>query len=107
MEQLPQRGSVPQIGAFHTPRLCNGRRDRTVPTVRCTGAGGHRSLAASESWLHPLSAHPTEIEQMMGEIVLRVMAWAVAGLPGRRCEYLERIPPARRHRPWRGALLYP
>ena len=23
MEQLPQRGSVPQIGVFHTPRLCN------------------------------------------------------------------------------------
>ena len=23
MEQLPQRESVPQIGVFHTPRLCN------------------------------------------------------------------------------------
>ena len=23
MEQLPQRGSVPQIGLFHTPRLRN------------------------------------------------------------------------------------
>ena len=34
------------------------------------------SLAPAESWLHPLSAHPTEVEQMMGEIILRVMAWA-------------------------------
>ena len=23
MEQLPQRGNVPQIGVFHTPRLGN------------------------------------------------------------------------------------
>ena len=29
-----------------------------------------------ESWLHPLGAHPTEVEQMMGESILRVMAWA-------------------------------
>ena len=29
------------------------------------------SLAPSESWLHP-----TQVERMMGEIVLRVMAWA-------------------------------
>ena len=26
MELLPQRGSVPQIGVFHTPRLCNKSR---------------------------------------------------------------------------------
>ena len=32
MEQFPQRGSVPQIGAFHTPRLCN--RTGQVPDVR-------------------------------------------------------------------------
>ena len=77
MERLPQRENVPQIGAFHTPRLCNGRRDRTVPTVRCTAVRvGIASLAASEFGIHPLSAHPTEVEQMMGEIVLRVMAWA-------------------------------
>ena len=25
MEQLPQRGSVPQMGMFHTPRLRNDR----------------------------------------------------------------------------------
>ena len=37
---------------------------------------GIASLAPSESWLHPLGAHPTEVEQMMGEIILRVMAWA-------------------------------
>ena len=45
---------------------------------RCTGAGGVgiASLAPAESWLHPLSAHPTEVEQMIGEIILRVMAWA-------------------------------
>ena len=37
---------------------------------------GIASLAPSESWLHPLVAHPTEVEQMMGEIILRVMDWA-------------------------------
>ena len=37
---------------------------------------GLASLAPSESWLHPLGAHSTEVERMMGEIVLRVMAWA-------------------------------
>ena len=37
---------------------------------------GIASLAPAESWLHPLGAHPTEVEQMMGEIILRVMAWA-------------------------------
>ena len=36
---------------------------------------GISSLAPSESWLHPPSAHPAEVEQMMGEIILRVMAW--------------------------------
>ena len=25
MEQFPQRESVPQVGVFHTPRLCNSR----------------------------------------------------------------------------------
>ena len=30
MEQLPQRGSVPQIGMFHTPRLWN----TTTPLTR-------------------------------------------------------------------------
>ena len=37
---------------------------------------GIASLAPSESWLHPLGANPTEVERMMGEIILRVMAWA-------------------------------
>ena len=37
---------------------------------------GIASLAPAESWLHPLGAHPAEVERMMGEIVLRVMAWA-------------------------------
>ena len=37
---------------------------------------GIASLAPAESWLKPLGAHPTEVEQMMGEIILRVMAWA-------------------------------
>ena len=36
---------------------------------------GIPSPAPAESWLHPLSAHPTEVEQMMGKIILRVMAW--------------------------------
>ena len=29
MEQLPQRGSVPQVGGFHTPRLRNNVRELT------------------------------------------------------------------------------
>ena len=37
---------------------------------------GIASLAPAESWLHPLGPNPTEVEQMMGEIILRVMAWA-------------------------------
>ena len=37
---------------------------------------GIAALAPSESWLHSLGAHLTEVEQMMGEIILRVMAWA-------------------------------
>ena len=37
---------------------------------------GIASLAPSESWLQPLGAHPTEVERMIGEIILRVMAWA-------------------------------
>ena len=37
---------------------------------------GIASLAPSESWLQPLGAHPTEVERMMCEIILRVMAWA-------------------------------
>ena len=48
-----------------------GRRGVAAPA-----RGGPRFLAPAESWLHPLSAHTTEVEQMMGEIILRVMAWA-------------------------------
>ena len=44
-----------------------------VESLRRRGVG-IASLAPSESWLHPLGAHPTEVEQMMGEIILRVMA---------------------------------
>ena len=46
-----------------------------VESLRRRGVG-IASLAPSESWLHPLGAHPAEVEQMMGEIILRVMAWA-------------------------------
>ena len=46
-----------------------------VESLRRRGVG-IASLAPSESWLKPLGAHPTEVEQMMGEIILRVMAWA-------------------------------
>ena len=38
---------------------------------------GIASLAPSEYWLRPLGAHPTEVEQMIGEIILRVMVWVV------------------------------
>ena len=37
---------------------------------------GIASLAPAESWLEPLGPNPAEVEQMMGEIILRVMAWA-------------------------------
>ena len=57
MEQFRQRGNVPQRGVFHTPRLCNGRKDRTVLTVRCTSAGGHR-IAGSVRVLAPYPQHP-------------------------------------------------
>ena len=46
-----------------------------VESLRRCGVG-IASLAPSESWIHPLGAHPTEVEQMMREIILRVMAWA-------------------------------
>ena len=46
MEQLPQRGSVPQIGVFHTPRLCNTTGQvpdiRLPPHVACQGATSRR-----------------------------------------------------------------
>ena len=51
MEQLPQRGSVPQIGAFHTPRLCNTTGqvpDIRLPThVACQGATMSHAVALS------------------------------------------------------------
>ena len=46
-----------------------------VESLRRRGVG-IASLAPSESWLHPLGAHPTEVERMMGESIPRVMAWA-------------------------------
>ena len=33
MEQLPQRGNVPQIGVFHTPSLCNIQRYNWTTTT--------------------------------------------------------------------------
>ena len=46
-----------------------------VESLRRRGVG-IASLAPAESWLEPLGPNPTEVEQMMGEIILRVMAWA-------------------------------
>ena len=46
-----------------------------VESLRRRGVG-IASLSPSESWLKPLGAHPTAVEEMMGEIILRVMAWA-------------------------------
>ena len=42
MQRLPQQGSVPQIGVFHTPRLWN---EKKVPK---RGAMGHPSVGRLE-----------------------------------------------------------
>ena len=46
MEQFPQRGSVPQIGVFHTPRL---RNTLTVLPVTCRYALGNKAAARDRS----------------------------------------------------------
>ena len=69
------RGDTVTVAALD--RISRNRLDLVgvVESLHRRGVG-IASLAPSESWLHPLSAHPTEVEQMMGEIILRVMAWA-------------------------------
>ena len=66
--------------------------------------GGHRLPGSSESWLKPLGAHPTEVEQMMGEIILRVMDWAAqAELESRSAPQRGRSPEGSRGREIPGA----
>ena len=69
------RGDTVTVAALD--RISRNRLDLVgvVESLHRRGVG-IASLAPSESWLHPLSAHPTEVEQMIGEIILRVMAWA-------------------------------
>ena len=69
------RGDTVTVAALD--RISRNRMDLVgvVESLHRRGVG-IASLAPSESWLHPLSAHPTEVEQMIGEIILRVMAWA-------------------------------
>ena len=69
------RGDTVTVAALD--RISRNRLDLVgvVESLHRRGVG-IASLAPAESWLHPLSAHPTEVEQMMGEIILRVMAWA-------------------------------
>ena len=69
------RGDTVTVAALD--RISRNRLDLVgvVESLHRRGVG-IASLAPSESWLHPLSAHPTEVEQMTGEIILRVMAWA-------------------------------
>ena len=56
-------------------RISRNRLDLVgVVESLCRRGVGIASLASAESWLHPLSA-PTEVGQMMGEIILRVKAW--------------------------------
>ena len=65
--------------SYVCPHLAQQEND-TRPGCGTNGVfaaeAGIISLAPSEAWLHPLGTHPTEVEQMMGEIILRVMAWA-------------------------------
>ena len=69
------RGDTVTVAALD--RISRNRLDLVgvVESLHRRGVG-IASLAPAESWLHPLSAHPTEVEQMIGEIILRVMAWA-------------------------------
>ena len=69
------RGDTVTVAALD--RISRNRVDlvAVVESLHRRGVG-IASLAPAESWLHPLGAHPTEVERMMGEIVLRVMAWA-------------------------------
>ena len=70
-----RRGDTLTVAALD--RISRNRLDLVgvVESLHRRGVG-IASLAPAESWLHPLSAHPTEVEQMIGEIILRVMAWA-------------------------------
>ena len=43
---------------------------------------GIASLVPPESWFHPPGAYPTKVEQMMGEMIL----WVMATSPWRRRE---------------------
>ena len=69
------RGDTLTVAALD--RISRNRVDlvAVVESLRRHGVG-ITSLAPSESWLKPLGPNPTEVEQMMGEIILRVMAWA-------------------------------
>ena len=40
MEQLPQRGNVPQVGVFHTPRLRNEKHHSEERVLRAGVADG-------------------------------------------------------------------
>ena len=75
LDAKPIPGDTVTVAALD--RISRNRLDLVgvVESLHRRGVG-IASLAPSESWLHPLSAHPTEFEQMMGEIILRVMAWA-------------------------------
>ena len=70
-----RRGDTLTVAALD--RISRNRLDLVgvVESLHRRGVG-IASLAPAQSWLHPLSAHPTEVEQMIGEIILRVMAWA-------------------------------
>ena len=69
------RGDTLTVAALDRISLNRVELVSIVESLRRRGVG-IASLAPSESWLHPLGANPTEVEQMMGEIILRVMAWA-------------------------------
>ena len=69
------RGDTLTVAALD--RISRNRLDLVgvVESLHQRGVG-IASLAPAESRLHPVSAHPTDVEQMTGEVILPVMAWA-------------------------------
>ena len=68
MEHFPQRGSVPQIEVFHTPRLCNSTGQvpdiRLPPHVACQGA-------TSPPYLYKLGSHIITKSDVIGLPIAR------------------------------------
>ena len=70
------RAAVDGLAGMHPETQVQALAGAGVELAHIVCGVGITSLAPAESWLEPRGAHPTEVEQMMGEIILRVMAWA-------------------------------